>query len=59
MDWLKIGSAVLIVAMMIYIWPAAKTMLHDRPDAEKGDWQAAILPIAAVVGFVLLLMWLV
>jgi hypothetical protein len=59
MDWLKIGSALLIVAMMIFVWPAAKRMLYESPKAEKGDWQGAILPILAVVGFVLLLMWLV
>jgi hypothetical protein len=59
MDWLKIGSAVLIVAMIIFIWPSAKHMMNNSPAAEKGDWQGAILPILAVVGFVLLLMSLV
>lgn len=59
MDWLKIGSALFIVAMMVFIWPATKRMLHNSPEAEKGDWQGAILPILAVIGFVLLLMWLV
>jgi len=59
MDWLKIGSAVLIVAMLIYVWPSAKRMLHESPDAEKGDWSSAVIPILAVVGFVILLMWLV
>lgn len=59
MDWLKIGSALLLVAMMVFIWPAAKHMLHNSPAAEKGDWRSAILPIIAVIGFVLLLMSLV
>jgi len=59
MDWLKIGSTALIVAMMIFIWPAAKHMLHNSPEAEKGDWQSAIFPILAVICFVFLLMWLV
>lgn len=59
MDWLKIGSALLLVAMIIFVWPAAKRMLHESPAAEKGDWHSVVLPIAAVVGFVLLLMWLV
>ncbi|MDP6183855.1 MAG: hypothetical protein QF609_08555 [Gammaproteobacteria bacterium] len=59
MDWLKIGSAVLIVAMLIFVWPSAKRMMHESPAAEKGDWQAAVLPILAVVGFVMLLLWLV
>jgi len=59
MDWLKIGSAVLIIAMMIYIWPSAKHMLRESPAAEKGDWRAVVLPILAVVGFVILLIALV
>ena len=59
MDWLKIGSALLLVAMMVYIWPSAKHMLSNSPDAEKGDWQAVILPILAVVGFVFLLIAMV
>ncbi len=59
MDWLKIGSAVLIIAMLIFVWPAAKRMLHESPSAEEGDWQAVLLPILAVIGFVVLLLWLV
>lgn len=59
MDWMKIGSALLLIAMMIYIWPAAKHMLTNSPKAEKGDWQAAVVPILAVVGFVILLISLV
>ena len=59
MDWMKIGSALLLIAMMIYIWPSAKQMLTNSPKAEKGDWQAAVVPILAVVGFVILLISLV
>ena len=59
MDWLKIGSALLIVAMIIYVWPSAKHMVKNSPEAEKGDWQAVLLPIIAVVGFVVLLIYLV
>lgn len=59
MDWMKIGSALLLVAMMIFVWPAAKRMMTESPAAEQGDWRSAILPILAVIGFVVLLMWLV
>ena len=59
MDWLKIFSAVLIVGWIIYIWPRAKYWLKNSPKAQAGDWQAAILPLAAVVGFVILLIMLV
>ncbi|MDA0824366.1 MAG: hypothetical protein O3C28_18360 [Proteobacteria bacterium] len=59
MDWMKIGSAVLVIAMMIFIWPSAKRMLHESPAAESGDWRSAVLPILAVIGFVILLIYLV
>ncbi|MCB1867077.1 MAG: hypothetical protein KDI43_00735 [Gammaproteobacteria bacterium] len=59
MDWMKIGSALLILAMIIFLFPRAKQMLRDSPEAKPGDWQGAILPIMAVVGFVLLLIVMV
>ncbi len=59
MDWVKIFSAILIVGWIIFMWPRAKYWLQNSPKAQKGDWQAAILPLAAVVGFVILLIMLV
>ena len=59
MDWMKIGSALLILAMIIFIFPRAKQMLKDSPEAQPGDWQGALLPILAVIGFVLLLIVMV
>ncbi|MCU7844896.1 MAG: hypothetical protein KZQ93_13785 [Candidatus Thiodiazotropha sp. (ex Monitilora ramsayi)] len=59
MDWVKIFSAILIIGWIIFIWPRAKYWMKNSPKAEKGDWQAAILPLAAVVGFVVLLIMLV
>ena len=57
--WIKIGSAVLLGAMLIYIWPRARYMLKESPKAGKGDWQAFLLPIAMVVLFVILLISMV
>ena len=59
MDWMKIGSAILLGAMILFLWPRAKHMLKNSPEAQPGDWQGAILPILAVVGFVILLVMLV
>ena len=58
MDWLKIGSAVLLIAMIIFIWPSVKPMIQNSPKAESGDWQSAVLPLLAVAGFVALLIYL-
>lgn len=57
--WIKIGSAVLLGAMLIYLWPRARYLLKESPKAEKGDWQAFLLPIAMVVLFVILLISMV
>jgi archaellum biogenesis protein FlaJ (TadC family) len=59
MDWVKIFSAILIVGWIIFMWPRAKYWMQNSPKAKKGDWQAAILPLAGVVGFVILLIMLV
>ena len=59
MDWLKIGYAVLIVALIAFIFPAARYWLKHSPSAKQGDWQAFLLPIGLVVLFVAGLMWIV
>ena len=57
--WMKIGSAVLLGAMIALLLPRARHMLQHSPKAEAGDCSAFILPIAAVAAFVALLMWLI
>ncbi len=59
MDWLKIGSALLLGTMVILVWPQAMKMLKESPKGSSDDWKGALLPIALVVGFVLLLMAMV
>ncbi len=59
MDWMKIGSAVLLGLMLVFLLPRAKAMLDGSPKAQAGDWHAALVPILAVVAFVVLLMALV
>jgi len=57
--WMKIGSAVLLGAMIVLLIPRARDMVRHSPKAEHGDWRAFVLPLLAVAGFVALLMWLV
>ncbi|HHH38076.1 MAG TPA: hypothetical protein ENK50_00660 [Sedimenticola sp.] len=59
MDWMKIGSAMLLIAMIIFLWPRAKQMLKESRKAEPGEWMGVVLPILAVAGFVVLLVMLV
>ena len=59
MTAMNIVSALLLVGMLIYLAPRARQMLKESRPAEPGDWRAFLLPLAAVVLFVLLLMKLV
>ncbi len=52
---MKIGSALLLGAMIIFLFPRAKMMLKHSPKAVSGDWQAVLLPLAAIIGFIILL----
>ncbi len=55
MDWFKIGSAILIGAMIIFLLPRARQMVKHSPKAKQGDWQALLIPIGLVVLFVIFL----
>ena len=55
MDWMAIGSAVLILAMMVFIFPSLKNAVKNSPKGTKADWMSFIIPLAAVIGFIILL----
>lgn len=57
--WVKAISAVLIIGWIVFLWPRAKHWMSNSPKAESGDWMSAIIPLAAVVGFVILLIAMV
>lgn len=59
MDWLKIGSAILLVAMFFFILPSARHMVKNSPKGSTSDWMGFIVPMAAVVLFIILLIALV
>jgi hypothetical protein len=59
MDWMKIGSAILIGIFLILIFPRAMYMLKHSPKGSSKDWMLAILLFGGVALFVLLLMKLV
>lgn len=55
MDWMKILSAVALGLMLIALIPRAKDAVSATPKGSAGDWQAAVLPVLAVVVFVVFL----
>ncbi|TCK18149.1 hypothetical protein DFR30_1413 [Thiogranum longum] len=57
--WSKILLAIFLVIMIVKLWPAAKHMMKHGPKGSADDWKAALLPIAAVVGFVIFLILMV
>ena len=59
MDWMQIIWAVAIGAMIIMFLPRAKYMVENSPKGNMKDWMGFILPICAIVLFVILLIALV
>ncbi len=55
MEWMQILALIAGIMMLFVLWPAYKHWAANSPQAEKGDWQAAILPLLAVAGLVILL----
>lgn len=59
MDWMQITSVLFLGAMAFFLFPRVKQAIANSPKAEKGDWMSFIIPIAAVIGFVILLIMMV
>ena len=59
MDWLKIAMAIALVAMFFYILPSAKHMVKNSPKGSAKDWMGFVVPMAAIVLFIILLISLV
>lgn len=59
MDWLKIISALFLVAMLVFLYPSLKHASKNSPKGTKEDWMSAIKPLLMVVAFVIVLIILV
>ncbi len=57
--WLKIGSAMLLVMMLVMLWPSAKRMMKESPKGSAEDWKGALIPLALVALFIVLLVMVV
>jgi len=57
--WMKVAWAAVLCVFIVRLWPVAKQWLEHGPKGSSDDWRGVLLPIAAVVGFVLLLIMLV
>lgn len=59
MDWLKIASALMIVALMFLLYPSLKRATSNSPKAVKGDWISVVKPLLFVVIFIIALIIMV
>jgi RsiW-degrading membrane proteinase PrsW (M82 family) len=59
MDWMKIGSALLLIAFLFVIAPRAMYMLKNSPKGSSNDWILAVILLGGVALFVLALMKMV
>lgn len=57
--WMQIGSAALLVTMLVILFPRAMQMIKESPKGSAGEWMSALIPIGLVAAFVVLLVMLV
>ncbi len=55
MNWLAIGSAALLIGMIFFMWPRMKHAVANSPKGTMNDWMGYIIPMVAVIGFIILL----
>ncbi len=59
MDWMKLLAVVAGGLMLFAMWPAYKHWSKHGPKAQPGDWQSLLLPLLALIGFVVFLIMMV
>ena len=56
MDWLKIGSAALMIGMLVFIYPRMRDAIKNSPKGSFDDWKGFLIPLVGVIAFVAFLM---
>lgn len=56
---MSIVAAILLGMMVIFLLPRAKQMLKESPKASYNEWLNALIPIALVALFIVILMQMV
>ena len=59
MGWEKIGTAILLVAMLVFIFPRMRHAMKHSPKGSADDWKGFLFPIILVVLFVVFLIMMV
>ena len=56
--WEQVLLGIAGVVILFMFWPGVKTAMQKSKEAENPDWAGALVPIGAVIGFVVLLVLL-
>jgi hypothetical protein len=59
MNWVSIGSAALMIAMLIFIFPRMRQAMKESPKGTSDDWKSFMIPLAGVIAFVVFLIMMV
>lgn len=57
--WEQVLLGIAAMVILFLFWPGAKKMLEKSQQAENPDWKGALIPIGAVILFVILLIVMV
>lgn len=53
--WEQVLLGIAAFAILFFFWPGAKKALEQSQQAENPDWKGALIPIGAVILFVIVL----
>jgi hypothetical protein len=53
--WEQVLLGIAAFAILFFFWPGAKKALEQSRQAENPDWKGALIPIAVVILFVIIL----
>jgi hypothetical protein len=59
MDWVKIGSALFLAAMMIFIFPRMRQAVKHSPKGTSSQWMGFVVIIAVIAVFIMFLISMV
>lgn len=59
MDWMQIVAALALIMFIVFLFPRARHMLENSPKGSSSDWMSFLIPVIAIILFVMLLIQLV
>jgi len=53
--WEQAFLGIVVFAILFFFWPGAKKAMEQSQQADNPDWKGALIPIGAVILFVIML----